>query len=57
MVFQIFLNIYLVKEKYFYGDKKPSNYGAFIVVKGAPRLGAARRHPPTPRLKGGDTPS
>ncbi|RVX04241.1 hypothetical protein CK203_015534 [Vitis vinifera] len=28
-----------------------------IVLKGAPRLGAARRHPPAPRLKRGDTPS
>ena len=28
-----------------------------IVVKGAPRLEAARRHPLAPRLKAGDTPS
>ena len=28
-----------------------------IVVKGAPRLGVARRHPPAPRLKAGDSPS
>ncbi|RVW79539.1 hypothetical protein CK203_051709 [Vitis vinifera] len=27
------------------------------VVKGAPRLRAARRHPPAPRLKAGDAPS
>ena len=27
------------------------------VLKGAPRLGAARHHPPAPRLKGGDAPS
>ncbi|XP_034680184.1 uncharacterized protein LOC117910228 [Vitis riparia] len=26
------------------------------VLKGAPRLGATRRHPPAPRLKGGDAP-
>ena len=28
-----------------------------IVVKGTPRLGAARRHPPAPHLKAGDAPS
>ena len=32
-------------------------YSESIVVKGMPRLGAAWRHPPVPRLKGGDTPS
>ncbi|RVW33929.1 hypothetical protein CK203_082927 [Vitis vinifera] len=34
-----------------------SEGGRVIVLKGAPRLGAARRHPPAPRLKRGDAPS
>lgn len=32
-------------------------FDPIIVLKGVPRLGAARRHPPASRLKGGDAPS
>ncbi|RVW17482.1 NADPH-dependent alkenal/one oxidoreductase, chloroplastic [Vitis vinifera] len=33
---------------------KESDANGLRIVKGAPRLGAARRHPPVPRLKAGD---
>ena len=41
-------------------EREPSNgrsTSLHIVVKGAPRLQVAQRHPPTPRLKAGNTPS